>query len=550
MRRGSETIYSILNSSDINAIQNNNISKNPTPIHLHNSSFKKAASLNSDINDLMKILKKNNNIKSKFIKDAKNIKINNDEKIFNKINNNNFQNISSIKTDFFNKFISFRKVIYKKAIIDKYLTPYLKLNSLKNEIYTKESEKPRLFHIYLINYILQNKKCKLCSKYNEIIKSINNEDYLIIFYNMKQISYIIKYLLGCIYNHDIYTFNQNIDNWNNYESIIINYKTTKENIINNYISNQKDKSNFMLKQYISKINNVNYKYFINNINYKYLFIDELPIFCVPNIIPNYSCFGVKIIKLLKNYIYKYKFNNIKTKYNMIINNKKANRKKEIEEINKMISNSKDSDSFDIDNIQQNLHYDTEFYENYKKSFSNRVGGKNSDKTYFFSSSESEDEYHFSNLLENKKNENKYYLLFSKNKKNYIDKRIKNDGDILEVEKILDNFSSRKMNKSKTKKKSKIIENKNIIKNNFITNNIITDNIIKLFHNIKEPKQKLNIDIDNISKEKNQNFPLVIKNICKNKNIIESYNDKTNINNKKKNKNEFISLSYNNQKRIK
>ena len=549
MRRGSATIYSILNTSHVKA-QNNNISKNQTPFHLHNSPIKKAASLNSNINHLIKVLKKNSNIKSKFIKDVKNIQINNEEKKYNKINNNNFQNISSIRTNFINKFISFRKDIYKKAIIDKYLTPYLKLNSLKNEIYTKESEKPRLFHIYLINYILQNKKCKLCSKYNEIIKSINNEDYLIIFYNMKQISYIIKYLLGCIYNQDIYTFNQNIDNWNNYESIIINYKTTKENIINNYISNQKDKSNFMLKQYISKINNVNYKYFINNINYKYLFIDELPIFCVPNIIPNYSCFGVKIIKLLKNYIYKYKFNKIKTKYNMIINNKKANRKKEIEEINKMISNSKDSDSFDIDNIQQNLHYDTEFYENYKKSFSNRVGGKNSDKTYFFSSSESEDEYLFSNLLENKKNENKYYLLFSKNKKNYIDKRIKNDGDILEVEKILDNFSSRKMNKSKTKKKSKIIENKNIIKNNFITNNIITDNIIKLFHNIKEPKQKLNIDIDNISKEKNQNFPLVIKNICKNKNIIESYNDKTNINNKKKNKNEFISLSYNNQKRIK
>ena len=366
MRRGSATIYSLLNTSHIKAVQNIIISKRQTPNHILNSPIKKAVSLNSNIKDLLKVLKKNNNVKSKFTKDNKNIPIDNNNKINNI--NNIYQKISPIKIDIFNKFISLRKMIYKKTIIEKYFTPYLNLKLSNNDIYTKESEIPRLFHIYLINYILKNKKCKLSSRYNDIIKSIDMKDYLIIFYNKKQFSYIIKYLLGCIYNQDKYTFNLIIDNWNNHERIIINYKNTKDNIINNYIQNQKNNSNFMLKQYITKKNIKNYKYFINNINYKNLFIEELPIFSIPNIIPNYLGFGENILKLLKNYIYKCKFNKIKTKYNIDIKNKKINSKKDIEEINKMISNSKDSDSFDIDNIQQNLYYNTEFYENYKKSF--------------------------------------------------------------------------------------------------------------------------------------------------------------------------------------
>ena len=176
----------------------------------------------------------------------------------------------------------------------------------------------------------------------------------------------------------------------------------------------------MLKQYISKINNVNYKYFINNINYKNLFIEELPIFSIPNIIPNYLGFGENILKLLKNYIYKCKFNKIKTKYNIDIKNKKINSKKDIEEINKMLSKAKDEESFDIENYQQNLYYNTELYENFKKSFINDINNyNNNEKDYFFSSSESEDEYLSSNLLKNKKNKSKNFFLFSKNKLLYF-----------------------------------------------------------------------------------------------------------------------------------
>ena len=556
MRRGSATIYSILNTSHIKAAHNHNLSRNITPNHLLNSPIKKASSLNSNIIDLIQVIKKNNNIKSRFAKETKNIQIDNDEKRNNnKFNINYFNNAyqkNSSKKDIYNKFISFRKLIYKKAILDKYFTPYLKLNSLKNEIYTKESEIPRLFHIYLINYILQNKKCKLCSRYNDIKKTIDKNDYLITFYNIKQISYIIKYLLGCIYNQDIYTFNQIIDNWNNHERIIINYKTTKENIINNYIQNQKDKkddSNLMLKQYTSKINIKNYKYCMDDVNYKYLFIEELPVFSIPNIMPNYLGFGGKILKLLKNFIYKHKFNKIKTKYNMNIKNQKINSKKEIEEIINMISNVKDEDSFDIENNQENFHHNTDLYDNFKKSFSNHIYNKNEENNYYFSSSESEDEYLSENLLSDKNNKKKHFFLFSKNKLNNKDKRIKNDGDILEVEKLLDKFSPRKMNKRKSKKNSKKIDNKKIVNNNTIANNINADNIIKLFHNfnnISSPKQKININ--NISKEKHPNYPLITKHISKNKNNIECYNDKTNINKKDKKNNEFISLSYNNQKK--
>ena len=146
MRRGSATIYSLLNTSHIKAVQNIIISKRQTPNHILNSPIKKAVSLNSNIKDLLKVLKKNNNVKSKFTKDNKNIPIDNNNKINNI--NNIYQKISPIKIDIFNKFISLRKMIYKKTIIEKYFTPYLNLKLSNNDIYTKESEIPRLFHIY------------------------------------------------------------------------------------------------------------------------------------------------------------------------------------------------------------------------------------------------------------------------------------------------------------------------------------------------------------------------------------------------------------------
>ena len=167
------------------------------------------------------------------------------------------------------------------------------------------------------------------------------------------------------------------------------------------------------------------------------------------------------------------------------------------------------------------------------------------KIYNFSSIENEEElFPISFFAKYKKYNYTNNFFFIKNgKKKNIDKRIRNDADIIEIEKLLENFDETN-NKRKSKKysKKKITITK-IINNNFITNHSKINNSI-IEHNLIGNNNNNELNIINTtpnknklsSYEKNIEYPQIYKNTQKRlKEKIEFYSfNKTifnNINNK-------------------
>ena len=522
MKRGSKISDPKLNSANkiINLSRNSVIflKDSRTLSSLHSGFIKKSISLISNIKEVIPSLKINNNknpfIKSKFSNiENKNEQINNYKMFKNYTKPIDYNYMKDLKID--ETFLFYRKIIYKKAILEKYTSPYLKLDCNKNEIYIKEWQLPRLFHSYLINYILQKKKCKLLFRFNEMIKNIDENDYLTYNYDIRQSYDILLYLINFIYNNDKYTYNKIIDERNNKERILIHYNNTLENIINIYNKHKFENFNFMLNNKVSKMNQNDYKYYFNNRYYKYLFIEEIPIINISNIIPNYLGFEIQIKKCLKNYIDNYKYKKIKIKN--IKKEKQNNISQKSQDKYEEKKDEKNEEKHYINN-ENSQDYDREIYDKIRQNYS-------------LSSFESEDELF-------------PISLYTKNKINNINKRIKKNADIIEIEGLLDNFNANNNIKKSLKRKNKKVKNLESLKNN---NNISNESKI---NKTEIEKKFIGIKTNNVmkknTKEQNVDFP----------SIIQSYNDKKNknsINNitnslKSKNKNNK-SLSYRGEKNI-
>ena len=561
MRRPSATLYSILNTSNKNLL---NLNQLASQFSTKANIFKKSISLNRNSNDIIKSLhtannNKIHNIQRRFYKDVKTQNIIKTNEIKEKYN----------KADIYKKFIAFRKNVYKKTFIDKYSNPYLILNSLKKEVYINNSKKPRLFHCYLINYILEKKQCLLYFKYNELMKEIDENDFLIIYFNYKQSYNIIKYLLGCIYSHDRYVYNSIIDNRNHQEIIINNYKITMRNIIEHFNKNKFQNIYFLLNQYVSKLEKKDDKYYINNKKYKYIFVEEIPNSLIPRIRPNYLSFHESIKNFMNKNYDKYKLENLITKHFKYIEKQKLienNQNKDLHN-NRLLIGKNDSSNNEKDNSQIRLDYNRDIYEKIKRSFYDIEKNKDN-SNYSFSSSESMELKHIFNS-KNKNNKNylaNNFFFFPKQKLDNIDKRIKYDIDVLEIEKLLNNnFKPKnsliKEKALKTPKKDDIIK-ENIVHDNFLLSNNKYPNKDKTkltSKNLNNNSINEKFKINNTQKIKESKFPLLIKSTFSKKEILESYNNKNknlfinniiNKNNKNnKNKNELKSLSYNNKKNL-
>ena len=559
MRRGSALLYSQLNISNMNFLSNKNQSRNQQS--KFSSKFrpvKKSISLGANVKDIKKTLKEYNikipNIKSKFKKHDETPKNNNIiEKKFFKIKKI-IKHINYNKIDIYNGFISFRKIVYKKMIINKYSSPYLKLDSFKNEIYIYEYQKPRLYNTYLINYILDKKKCKIYFRYNEIKKCIDENEYLIIYYNPKQSYNIIKYLLGCLYNNDKYTYSSFIDKKSIPEILINHYKTTINNMIYHHCKNKCQDSSFLLNQYISKLNINNYEYNINNKIYKYIFIEEIPNSKIPCIMPNYLGLSGKLKNIMKKFIDEYKFKKIKTKY---YKEKIEREKLKLNKNNEINIDIDDNTFIDKDYTELGFNSNKNISKKVEKSFNYKNNNIKFDYSFSLSSSDSMEEFPlFFSKIKNKNYLKNNFFFFPKRKFNNIDKRIKNDSDFLEIQKFLnENFYIKKSNiKNKKLKSINYIGNidENQIKDNiFLYNNkIINSNNNQLIStNNNNINEKLIIN-KTYSIKKSQ-FPSSIKNSINKKEKIESYNNKNTFINNKNNKhtNNLKSLSYNNQKNL-
>ena len=351
-----------------------------------------------------------------------------------------------------------------------------------------------------------------------MVKNIDQNDYLIYNYDIYQSTIILRYLLGHPYNKDKYTYNKLIDSRTNKERISINYKHTFENIINIYNKNKSECFKLMLNEYISKMENKKYNYILNNKFYQYIFAEEIPYYQMPNIIPNYLCFEEKIKKMMKKLIHEYKTRKIKTKYIKSIENKKYNDKnKKIKKLEENIDENSSSES------QSDFNYKRDIYEKVKKSFSEKNEKINNQK-YSFSSSQSLENFPSSIFFENKKDDkysSNHIFIFSKHKMKKVDKRIKNDEDIIEVEKVLQSFNANKNKKLKSNIKDKL--KNEIFKSDNINLNKILEKRNLLKENLKNNLPKISLKKEDELKSQSKFFKK------KSSEIIKSYNEKNNVN---------------------
>jgi hypothetical protein len=459
------------------------------------------------------------------------------------------------------KLLYYRKLIYKRTILDKYLNIYLNLNNnnknqqQSNNKKIKEEYKPRIFHLYLINNILQKKRCTIFMRYEEMLKSIEGKDFLISYYGYKKIRNMLIYLLGCIYNNDEFTYNKFNDERNIYENIILNYQNIIENMQNSYEEQLARSYSFAFNEFISKIKNKEHKHYICNRYYKFLFIQEFHPYFIPNCIPNYLIFEHKLKKMIKSFIHKYKFRKIKTKYNIYLENKAhINNSNEIKKNKDKVVEDDDEEGNSEDNLELvsphvNYYYNRSIFERSKRSFvySKQTNNKNGT---FISNDNNEK---FSSLTDSnlKKDVNDSHYIFTKgNFLDNFDQRLKNDNDIIEIEKMLENLGIKYNKRDKSEKNIKL-------DNTVRSRNSSNINIFKFFiadEEIKRNKKKLFTskpkiyDFDTQKNKIKNSLPSILKSNKESNKETKTLNNDNSSKNKNNNIN-FKPLSYRKKKNL-
>lgn len=461
------------------------------------------------------------------------------------------------------KLLYYRKLVYKRTILDKYSQIYLKLsiNNKKqqqpNNKKIKEEQKPRIYHVYLMNNILQKKKCTLFLRYEEMLKSIEDKDFLISYYGHKNINYMLIYLLGCIYSHDEFTYNKFNDERNIYENIIINYQNIIENLKNSYDEQIASSYSFAFNEFITNIENKEHNHYICNKYYKFLFIQEFPSYFIPNCIPNYLIIEHKIKKMIRSFVHKYKFRKIKTKYNIYLENKtQANNSIEIKKTKDKVIEEDDEEGNSEDNLELvkphvNYYYNRSIFERSKRSFV--YSKENNNKSGTFISLDNNEK--LSSLMDSnlKKGVNDSNYIFTQGKflDNFDDQRLRSDNDIIEIEKMLENLGIKYNKNEKNKKYENIVRSRNSsnvsIYKFFVADEEIKRNKKKLFtskpkiYNFNIQKNKIKNSLPSIFqsyKGSNKETKTLNDNSQKNKNI----NLKSSSHGKKKN------LTFDNEKK--
>ena len=248
-----------------------------------------------------------------------------------------FKNLFEIKDKKLSNIIYYQRIAYNKVYAS--CTPYLekpnkklliKINGLKTEL-------PRKYFLYLTNYILEHKSCRLYSRFKDyqIINDDENE-YLIRYYTRMETKITMSYLLNCSYNNDpsIYDYGRDKS---------IDIYTVKNDF-----------------EFLYKVKLKNLKKFVIK-DKKYTEIQNL----LPNLFPN----GKKIIDLLKTYNSKKKFQKIKSRYLKILEssnkldesnplNKIGNF--ELEDFSELYNDDSDDDNYYINynvfNTQTKIYY--------------------------------------------------------------------------------------------------------------------------------------------------------------------------------------------------
>ena len=220
----------------------------------------------------------------------------------------------------------------KTSFRNKYNNIYYKIKG--NFLYNKNNNY-LLYDYFKITDILENKRCALVANLNEFNIIYNKKELLIRFYKPKERYIIMKYLLNFIYKYDKLCYDEakEITDPETKEEVIktFYYITSEQYIYEHLFENDSFKGMQNLLKHVNLANkkaSYDYSYldmtknasvskenetiintlkvineYINNRTYlERKLIKNFPIENVPNIVPNYFSFGIKINIVLNDYI--------------------------------------------------------------------------------------------------------------------------------------------------------------------------------------------------------------------------------------------------------
>lgn len=213
---------------------------------------------------------------------------------------------------------------------NKYKSPYM-LHLIEKGYYDlfKKSDYPKYYNFYMINYLIQNKRCKLTLRYYDNLSFYNHQEYLIRFFNRNEIFIIMNYILHFIYNKDIHSIIKTTTK----KKIISDEEI--ENMFNNLI---KSNYNFFGTMEVFEdiavyyrnavMNNSNLSHMFFNLDnvrpifgeeIHYLYAKDVPVLQFPNSYPNFFPLEGVMLNYIKKFIKLRKFEKLKYK---IVNIKK------------------------------------------------------------------------------------------------------------------------------------------------------------------------------------------------------------------------------------
>ena len=258
-------------------------------------------------------------------------------------------------------FYLIRKQINQR-LKNKYKSPYMDYLIEKGYYeHYKRGDYPKYYNFYMINYLINNKRCKLTLRYYDNLYYYNHQEYLIRYFNRNEIFIIMNYVLYFIYDKDIHSVNK-------YKKKIISDKEIV-NMFNNLIKNN---YNFLGTMEIFEDVAVYYRNAVvgtSNISrifcnlekvkpifdeeIHYIYAKDVPTLLFPNSVPNFFPLEGIMFDYIKQFIRirkfkKLKVNNIIDKDKYIINPilrksgknffKKLNSKKNIKNDNNILMN--------------------------------------------------------------------------------------------------------------------------------------------------------------------------------------------------------------------
>ena len=218
-----------------------------------------------------------------------------------------------------------------KNIIYKYGTPYME-HLYKEKFFVSpfmKNQKPTFYNYYQTTYILDKKKSCIYSNYKDHKLFLDNQEFFFKYFTKRESKIYLSYLFYFIYakdhfvqsnklyclkkdrNHIKEEFNeiiinnifgaQKIISAQNYDKIPNIYKTAK-NIDQRFFDKKEIKklSRVIIPKYY-----LNIKPIIYNINY--LYVKDLPSNKIPNTIPNYIPNDTGICSVIKNHVLKDKY---------------------------------------------------------------------------------------------------------------------------------------------------------------------------------------------------------------------------------------------------